>query len=61
MTEDRFRAMLGMVVFLLLMVLFFGRVWGTRDAASARLYPVQNLAALSESQGLKFVNGYANW
>ena len=61
MTEDRFRAMVGMVVFLLLMALFFGRVWTTRDAAGARLYPAQNLAALSESQGLKFVNGYANW
>ncbi|UCG25441.1 MAG: hypothetical protein JSW55_05465 [Chloroflexota bacterium] len=61
MSEDRFRAMLGMALFLILMVLFFGRVWSTRDATSARLYPAQNLAALNESQGLKFVNGYANW
>ena len=49
-TEDRFRAMLGMTLFLLLLVLFFGRVWSTRDTASARLYSAQNPAALSESQ-----------
>ena len=61
MTEDRFRAVLGMALFLLLMALFFARVWATQDTARARLYPVQNLAVLSEIQGLKFVNGYANW
>ncbi|HSG14781.1 MAG TPA: hypothetical protein VLE70_00485 [Anaerolineae bacterium] len=61
MTKDRFRAMLGIVLLLLLMVLFLGRVWGTLEAVSIRLHPVQNPAALSESQGLKSVNGYANW
>ena len=61
MTEDRVRAMLGMAIVLLLMVRFFGRIWSTRDTASARLYPSQNLTALSASQGLIFVNGYANW
>ena len=61
MTEDRVRAMLGMALFLRLMALFFGRVWSTRDAAGARLYPSQDLTALSASRGLKFVNGCANW
>ena len=50
-----------MALFLLLMVVFFGRVWSTRDSVGARLYPLQDLASLGESQRLKFVNGYANW
>ena len=61
MTEDRVRATLGMVLFLLLMAIFFGRILSSRDSVNVRLYPAPDLAAFGESQRLKFVNGYANW
>jgi len=61
MTEDRFRAMAGMVLFLLMIGVFFGLAWTSRDSVNARLYPPPNFATLEESGRIKLLNGYANW
>jgi hypothetical protein len=61
MSEDRFRAMLGMALFLLMMGIFFGLTYASRDSVNARLYPAPDLSTIGESGRLKFLNGYANW
>ena len=61
MNEDRFRAMAGLVMFLVMMGVFFGLTLNSRDSVKINLYPSRDLTTLSDGQNLKFINGYANW
>jgi hypothetical protein len=61
MSEDRFRAMAGLVLFLVMMGVFFALTLSSRDAVKTNLYQSRDLSTLSDGQKLKFINGYANW
>ncbi len=61
MNEDLFRAMAGLVMFLVMMGVFFGLTLNSRDSVKINLYPSRDLTTLSDGQNLKFINGYANW